>query len=256
MKWLTYKDEDGLNNQLMALNFACAIASITDRTLMLRETFTPHQYAMVKAPYKLKVCDVVDCPALSCRTAPFSKQPTFICRTLQCVSSSSAPSVELPNKVAFEVGLRGRSLGRLMREHNLSSSVPVHRQLTATASRVLVGRRFNVLHVRSFAHNDYELHRGQAKKNNAGRIRILDDAYVMTQNCSTLVVPIHRCMNNLFSNITHPDLKCVLSQLVAIRAYRFEGEAFSTVSQFAYRRRLLRDPRVKCNAVWCWPCPR
>ena len=253
MKWLTYRDQDGLNNQLMALNFACAIANITNRTLLLRETFTPHQYAMVNAPYNLKVCDVIDCPALNCHTTLFCTQLTSICKTLHCVLQSSAPSVELPNKVALELGLRGRALGRLMRRHKLSSSVPVHSQFEENASRVLAGRRFNALHVRSFSQNDYALHRGQTKKNNAGHIRFYNDSYVMTQNCSTLSVPAPLCMNNLFPDITHPDLKCILSQLVAIRAHRFEGEAFSTVSQFVYRRRFPRDPNVLCNEVWCWP---
>lgn len=240
----------------MSLNFACAIANITNRTLLLREVFTPHQYAMVKAPYNLKVCDVIDCPSLNCRTTPFYEQPISICKTLQCVLSSSAQSVELPNRVAFELGLRERALGRLMRRNKLSSSIPVHSQLEEIASHVLVGHRFNVVHVRSFAQNDDELHKGQGKKNNADRIRVLGDAYVMTQNCSTLSLPPHLCMNNLFSDITHPDLKCILSQLVAVRAHRFEGEAFSTVSQFVYRRRFPRDLHVQCNAVWCWSRPR
>ena len=265
---LSYDERDGFNNQLVALRFACAIANITNRKLVLPFQFHNHAEGIVKNAYRLRVCDVVQCDSLLCMTiavaAPAS--PVKLCRSLSCVESArSWKTVHLPNKAAFRMGLAAHS--SLAKRIRNVPDIPISNSIVQAASRFETNE-FSVIHIRQFSSIDYPLGGRQSEPpptmNLTRRVQSvvrsvrssrcnlkLKRLYVMTQDCH-LPPPITPLATCIHANYSHSDMNCLFSQLVATRAKCFWGEGMSTVSQFVMRKRFPKDRSIRCNAVWCW----
>lgn len=247
---IAYDEFDGLNNQLMALRFACAVANLTSKTLLVKPNFTNHAQGIVKNEYRLETCSVVSCPSLPCKHRVESFHNDFTpCKSFACTIRNE--HVFFPNKEVFRMGTSNGNLKRLMTRLSFPQLL-LHPNLERKASLVLKDKAFDAIHVRQFSKTDYSLHKDVITpipnlKNFVREVPL----YVMTQNCSTLQMYDSRCLNSLL-NETHSDMQCLLSQIIVSRARRFHPTPYSTVSQFVLRRRFNRDSSVRCNVNWCW----
>lgn len=250
---LSYTERDGMNNQLIALRSACILANISNRTLMLSELLHHHREGMVRNTYRLKTCDVIDCTSLFCPTTFVATRAIRHCTTLDCILQASSANVYLPNKVAFRL-----DVSRRLRKFCFPQ-LRVHPRLDAEAMRfVQTHYPFDVAHLRQFGARDYELGErpGHVPSITWALQRLLahntSTLFVMTQECRVLQKNAFlRCLNDFFPK-DHGDLTCLLGQLAAVHARRFDGDSRSTVSQFVMRRRFPQDRGIFCNRNWCW----
>ena len=267
---LRYIETDGFNNQFIALRFACSLASFTNKTLIIPTFFSNHKEGIIKNEFRLRISKIIDKTSLTCNFLFFENLKEYYdkqfkeCFNLKCVLNSPS-NIILKNKVMYNMGL-SRKFRNLIDIPELNFS-PV---IVNNSLKILQNERFDVIHIRQFSNLDYALGEKPHVKSRTtvaqyvGKIiRVMRPhipLYVMTQECSFLkhIIFYNRsgvyCLNELklLKNLNHGDLKCIYSQLIAVRASVFWGEEKSTVSQFVMRKRFGKDATIYCHKSWCW----
>ena len=267
---LVYSENDGMNNQFIALRHACWLGNLTQRSVVVFDYLQTHLQTLVSPERRIALCNMLDCEHLKnhCGTgvvwmSDFTEglADTDQCTGVDCYERPSDKRVlYIPNKVVFQLGLQPSTFGFTNQVRHMVDPIRIR------AARWPIDETrapYNVLHVRQWTEND---HVGSVAKT-AGKTRfraILKHVksvenrhpwFVMTKNGKCNHIFLVRTMRMMSLNVScqdynalvHPYIDCFTQQVRAVHAQVFIGDPLSTSSQNVIRWR--HDPG--CTPSWC-----
>jgi hypothetical protein len=287
-RYLTYVETDGLNNQLVALRHTCWLAALTDRTVVTPDWLLHHLESDSAPRTRAALCDAIDCQLLQkeCRPVSHSAFSALVpggaalqkCGGAACFEPTDAEVLHLPDKTAFQLGLKKESwsFSGMVVARGLRNAV-----IPSKSVRLLAEARYSTmrspvvaLHARYVGKADYYIY-GESTSTRLSSM--LHDAkfalsrlppsaatVIISNNCTAMIKALsslagrgREVMCAASESTMHPAIDCLVQQWFAVLADAFAADKYSTVSQNILHWRDWHDAERRnissmiCSPVWC-----
>tara|TARA_B110000008_G_scaffold249179_1_gene261719 strand:+ start:274 stop:1332 length:1059 start_codon:yes stop_codon:yes gene_type:complete len=274
-KYVSFVENDGISNQIIALKHACYFSSYQNRYVILPETFSNHMQSDTLPEYEVKVCDILDCEYLG-KHCNFVKSKDFYFsggNNLQAyiidkVNNSiivdmlhkkfDSQIIHFKNKEMFQLGLVKPTWNFADVYKSYTDPIKINDKYIKIANSFTNQHTaYNSIQIRTLSANDYKLGGSPSTKEQK-----ISEEYPSTQYLLTLPpnIPVFvlssKCeelrlykmlifsgidiiCSNTLEEVSHPYENLIVSQLIAARAQQYIGLELSTITQIVYRWRSL-----------------
>ena len=276
--YITYTENDGLSNQILALSHMCMYARHVNATLVLPRAFTNHRES--ENPFtRVEVCALLDCATLEkcCRITDqydFEMSQSTSEREIRVhdvntfdfgFDRSSVDLIHFANKQAYQMGLQPNTYYFAQVFNRYPNPIRIHPKYLKYVN-AFYGEHpnFMAVQIRAFSKHDYwyDLSPGASPGASPSeqypslaaifeKLPKQQEVFILSTAChETKVARILKTLDRTYicsselalQDDLHPYENLVISQMISAIATSFFGIEMSTISQVVLRLRdTLRD---------------